>query len=102
MGPSATEVELSLLAPHDAERSTELMVQFIDFLAYMFSTKRNVDLAVSYLGLFMKVCIFNTSYVSFTLKFLAGTYGFYSVWNSGKSWSSQDTLYMVAGEPGSI
>ena len=55
MGPSATEVEFSLLAPHDAEYSLELMVQFMEFIAHMFSTKRNVDLAVSYLGLFMKV-----------------------------------------------
>jgi len=65
MGPSSIELELSLLStiiPADtpaaaaaAAGSSDLMINFIDFLTYLFSTMRDVDLATSYLGLLLKV-----------------------------------------------
>jgi len=69
MGPAAVELELSLLstvpADHAAAAATttnddidddvDLVINFINFLTYLFSTKRNVDLANSYLGLLLKV-----------------------------------------------
>ena len=62
MGPSAIELELSLLssaAPAAAaggdDDDDDLIINFIDFLTYLFSSKRDVDLATSYLGLLLKV-----------------------------------------------
>ena len=56
--PSSTiEFELSLLssAAGSADDDDQLLVDFIHFLAFLFSTKRDVDLASSYLGLILKV-----------------------------------------------
>ena len=64
MGPSAIELELSLLSSVPADSAADaaatsddhdLIINFIDFLTYLFSTKRDVDLATSYLGLLLKV-----------------------------------------------
>ena len=61
MGPSSVELELSLLsslpaaAAADDDDDTQLIINFINFLTYLFSTKRDVDLASSYLGLLLKV-----------------------------------------------
>ena len=73
MGPAAVELELSLLSSSPADTITDvtadvtadvsadssvdvdLIISFIEFLTYLFSTKRDVDLATSYLGLLLKV-----------------------------------------------
>jgi len=55
MGPSAIELELSLLSSTAADADADLIINFIDFLTYLFSSKREVDLASSYLGLLLKV-----------------------------------------------
>ena len=59
MGPAAVELELSLLtsSPTDAatDADSDVMMMFVDFLTYLFSAKRDVDLASSYLGLLLKV-----------------------------------------------
>jgi len=57
MGPAAVELELSLLSSSsvNADDDDDLIVNFIDFLTYLLSTKRDVDLATSYLGLLLKV-----------------------------------------------
>jgi len=59
LGPAAVELELSLLSSASVDATddddVELVVNFIDFLTYLFSTKRDVDLATSYLGLLLKV-----------------------------------------------
>ena len=63
MGPSAIELELSMLSsdPPDTaaaaadEDDDDLMINFIDFLAHLFCSKQDVDLATSYLGLLLKV-----------------------------------------------
>lgn len=55
MGPAAVELELSLLSSSSVNADDDLIVNFIDFLTYLLSTKRNVDLATSYLGLLLKV-----------------------------------------------
>jgi len=66
MGPSSIELELSLLSSTPAAAAAaaaaaadnsdaDLIINFIDFLIYLFSTKRDVDLATSYLGLLLKV-----------------------------------------------
>jgi len=66
MGPSAIELEISLLStiPPDSATTTttnddddddDLIIKFIEFLSYLFSVKRDVDLASAYLGLLLKV-----------------------------------------------
>ena len=63
MGPATIELELSLLctlSAHDAtdddeDEDVDLVVDFIQFLTHMFSTKKDIDLASSYLGLLLKV-----------------------------------------------
>jgi U3 small nucleolar RNA-associated protein 21 len=55
MGPSAIELELSLLVPDVDGGSMDLVLDFIDFLVNLFETKRDTDLASSYLGLFLKL-----------------------------------------------
>ena len=64
MGPAAIELELSLLctlpardaaADADADEDVDLVVDFIQFITHMFSTKKDIDLASSYLGLLLKV-----------------------------------------------
>ena len=68
MGPAAIELEMSLLSSVPADDATataaaddddddddDLIINFINFLTHLFSTKRDVDLASSYLGLLLKV-----------------------------------------------
>jgi len=66
MGPAAVELELSLLSSvpaddvaagchGDGDDADELIIKFIQFLTYLFTTKSDVDLASSYLGLLLKV-----------------------------------------------
>jgi len=64
MGPAAIELEMSLLslvpvdtaaAAADDDDDNDLIINFINFLTHLFSTKRDVDLASSYLGLLLKV-----------------------------------------------
>ena len=63
MGPAATELEMSLLSsvPVDTaaaaadDDDNDLIINFINFLTHLFSTKRDVDLASSYLRLLLKV-----------------------------------------------
>ena len=54
LGPSGVDVELRSLAP-EAGGSVDLMLQFMVFIDYVFSSNRDFELAQSYLGLFLKV-----------------------------------------------
>ncbi|XP_063221532.1 WD repeat-containing protein 36 [Bacillus rossius redtenbacheri] len=53
MGPSAIDLEVSLLAPA-AGGSVALMLQFMRLIDHMLDSRRNFELAYSYLGLFLK------------------------------------------------
>jgi U3 small nucleolar RNA-associated protein 21 len=54
MGPSAIDVEIRSLS-EEMGGSVELMEKFMQFLLYLFSTRRNFELANSYLALFLKI-----------------------------------------------
>jgi len=57
LGPAAVELELSLLSSpaDDSADDDDLLVAFIELITYLFTAKRDVDLASSYLGLLIKV-----------------------------------------------
>jgi U3 small nucleolar RNA-associated protein 21 len=54
MGPSAIDMELSSLG-EEMGGSVELLQRFLQFVLYLLSTKRNFELANSYLALFLKI-----------------------------------------------
>jgi len=69
MGPSAIELEISLLSSHHpadaaADDDDDLIINFIDFLVDLFASKQDVDLATSYLGLLLKVSSRSFSYLT--------------------------------------
>ncbi|KAJ8881266.1 hypothetical protein PR048_017742 [Dryococelus australis] len=53
MGPSAIDLEVSLLAP-EGGGSIELMLKFMRLVEHMLDSRKNFELAYSYLGLFLK------------------------------------------------
>ncbi|CAF1073060.1 unnamed protein product, partial [Brachionus calyciflorus] len=54
MGPSAIDMEVRSLS-EDMGGSVELMERFMQFLLYLMTTRKNFELANSYLSLFLKV-----------------------------------------------
>lgn len=54
MGPSAIDVEIRSLG-EDMGGGVELMQRFLQFIIYILSTRKNFELANSYLALFLKV-----------------------------------------------
>lgn len=54
MGPSAIDMEVRSLS-EDMGGSVELMEKFMQYLLYLMTTRKNFELANSYLALFLKV-----------------------------------------------
>lgn len=54
MGPSAIDVELRSLS-EEMGGSVDLIQKFLQFILYLLSTKKNFELANSYLALFLKL-----------------------------------------------
>ena len=54
MGPSAIDMEVRSLS-EDMGGSVELMEKFMHFVLYLLTTRKNFELANSYLALFLKV-----------------------------------------------
>lgn len=54
MGPSALDMEVRSLG-EDMGGSIDLMEKFMEYLLYLMTTRKNFELANSYLALFLKV-----------------------------------------------
>lgn len=54
MGPSAIDLEIRGLGVEDGG-SEILLYQFLKFIEYLFNSRKNYELAQSYLGLFLQV-----------------------------------------------
>ena len=59
MAPAAIDIEIRQMSI-EMGGTEELLNKFLKFIYYVLSTYKNFELANSYLGLFMKVSIFQT------------------------------------------